>query len=266
VTPPEQWPAEPAAAEGWFPAAEGLAEPQYAEPQYAEPQYAERQYAGDGYPDPGYGEPYAAPADARAPRPSALVAALAVAVVLAVAGWGTAAVALTRDGRAPAAVGPAPGTATTPEPAAGPVLAEDPCRPARGVAEERNLSGLHSQRSTTADGTESELRLRARCVLSADEISFTAEVLRSGDAGEVRESFEFHRDSADGTVRTLPGLGREASVATRVLASSGRTTLTLDTRADGVAVSITGTTSGDYAAADAEELLVATARAYLTAR
>jgi hypothetical protein len=55
-------------------------------------------------------------------------------------------------------------------------------------------------------------------------------------------------------------------VATRVLASSGRTTLTLDTRGDGVAVSITGTTSGDYAAADAEEVLVATARAYLTAR
>jgi hypothetical protein len=91
-------------------------------------------------------------------------------------------------------------------------------------------------------------------------------VLRSGDAGAVRESFEFHRDSADGEARALTGLGREASVATRTLASSGRTTLTVDTRADGVAVSITGTTSGDYDPADAEELLVATARAYLTAR
>lgn len=212
-------------------------------------------------------------------RTTALVAALVLTALLAMAGWTTAALGLTRD-RTPART-PVVRSATPVAPTASaapgmPSLAEAPCGPAAAAAESQGLTELRSTPSATLDGTGTgtgtgaspELRLKLRCTLSSEQFDLSVDLLRSPDADAVDEFFDFHRRSAVGgaSATGLPDLGERAFVTVDDAAVGGRTTIGVDVAGNRRALSIVGTTSGEFTADDARTLLVAIARAYLTAR
>jgi hypothetical protein len=206
-------------------------------------------------------------------RTTALVAALVLTGLLALAGWSTAALALTRD-RSPArtAAGPPPTPAAPAASSEPPTssLAEAPCGPAATAAERQGLTELRSTPSATLDGTGSstELRLKLRCTLSSEQVDLSVDLLRSPDTDAVDEFFDFHRRSALGGTRStgLPELGERAFVTVDEGAAGGRTTIGVDVAGNRRALSIVGTTSGDFAVEEAQTLLVAIAKAYLAAR
>jgi hypothetical protein len=213
--------------------------------------------------------PAAAPAP-RLDRTTALVAALVLTALVAMSGWITAALALTRDaGPARAAAQPSrTAGGPTASPAAPLSLAEAPCGPAATLARRQGLTEVRSTPSATLDGSGTELRLKLRCAVSTEEFDLSVDLLRSPDAEAVDEFFEFHRRSAVGGDggRPLDGLGDRAYVTVDGAAVSGRTTIGVDVAGNHRAMAIVGTTSGPYASTDARALLVAIARAYLTAR
>jgi hypothetical protein len=222
--------------------------------------------------DPPEEPPLAAqPPEPRLDRASALVAALILTALLAMAGWTTAALALTRDpppARAtarPSATAVAPARSAVPP---APSLAEVPCGPAATLARRHGLTGVQSLPAATLDGSEAEPRLKLRCSLSSEQFDLSVDLLRSPDPEAVAEFFEFHRGSAvDGTGGTaLPGVGDRAFVTEDGATAGGRATVGVDVTGNHRAMSIVGTTSGGYATADARALLVAMAEAYLTAR
>jgi hypothetical protein len=205
-------------------------------------------------------------------RTTALVAALVLTGLLALAGWSMAALALTRD-RSPAraVAGPSASPAAPAASSVPPVsLAESPCGPAAAAAGRQGLTELRSTPSATLDGTGSgtALRLKLRCTLSSEQVDLSVDLLRSPDTDAVDEFFDFHRRSALGGASStgLPELGERAFVTVDEGAAGGRTTIGVDVTGNRRALSIVGTTSGDFAVEEAQTLLVAIAKAYLAAR
>jgi hypothetical protein len=218
-------------------------------------------------------EPYlpATPPERTLDRTTALVAALVLTALVGLAGWTTAALALTRDRAAtPGAARPSvtPGRPLgSPAPPA-PSLAEAPCGPATAVAGRQGLTQFRGTPSATVDGSGTDLRLRLRCTVSSEEFDLSVDLLRSPDAAAVDEFFDVHRRPALGGGRStaLPGVGERAFVTVDDAAVGGRATVAVDVAGNRRAMSLVGTTSGDYPTADAQALLVAIAQAYLTAR
>jgi hypothetical protein len=194
--------------------------------------------------------------------------------LVAIAGWTTAIVALVSGGDAsapsesgrPVAEAPAGPSPTTP---AAPTLAEEPCGVAAATAEAQALTNIRSVPSATTDGTGSVRRLKLRCELSADELSLTVNLLRSTDAAAVKASFDFNRVASlnqdEGLVAPLPEVGKQAFTTTGRPSPSGRVVVAVDVLGTDRAISISATTSADYPAAKARDVLVALAKAHVTA-